>query len=224
MDITPNLVLEQLQGYVYIKDFEGHYLWSNRLAIKAAGLNTLSKFEGLSDYDAPWAQYAENYLSHDLDVKKKLTYDQIDMILFHDGTQKLLLNKKIPYKNKQGEVIALLGLAYELKSKDITSIARLLDAKNPFKDGKSIIISDNNYLQSKTNKLKLTIRETECLFFLMRGGTSKSIASRLGLSPRTIDAYTENIKIKFNCRYKAELIEKAMEYGMYHFIPNSLML
>ena len=222
MDIKPELILSQLPGSVIIKNLSNTFLWGNEKFLKTAGLKTLSKLEGLSDYDAPWAKYAQSYLSHDLDTAKGLMYKVIDPLPCKDRF-KIMLCSKTPYKNEQGEVVGILGMLTELKSPDILTISKLLGHKNLFKDGKSIVVSDNNYIQSRTNKLKLTTRETECLFYLIRGGTRKTIAKQLNLSPRTIDAHTEQIKLKFGCHHKAQLIELAIEDGFYHFIPDSVI-
>ena len=188
MDIQPDSILSQLPGSVLIKNLIQHLCLGNKAFVKATGLKTLCQLEGLNDYDAPWAQYAENYLAHDLDAAQGLVYNIIEPLPCKDNF-KIMLCKKVPYRNNDGVVTGVLGLSTELKSSDILTISKLLGHKNLFKDGKSIIVSDNHYIQSRTNKLKLTTRETECLFYLIRGGTRKTIAKQLNLSPRTIDAH-----------------------------------
>lgn len=58
----------------------------------------------------------------------------------------------------------------------------------------------------------LSKREAECLYFLLRGNTAKNIANILRLSPRTVEHYLENVKMKFNVRTKTELIEKTIDH------------
>lgn len=55
----------------------------------------------------------------------------------------------------------------------------------------------------------LSKRERECLVYLLNGQSAKETAGLLSLSPRTIEFYFENIKIKLNCHNKGEVFAKA---------------
>lgn len=57
----------------------------------------------------------------------------------------------------------------------------------------------------------LSKQQTECLRWLIKGMTAKQIAKSMNLSPRTIESYIENIKCKFNCTSRIDLIVKALE-------------
>lgn len=59
----------------------------------------------------------------------------------------------------------------------------------------------------------LTRREAECALRIIQGKTILTIAAELQLSPRTVEFYLKNIKSKFRCRTKAELIEKVLHSG-----------
>ena len=52
----------------------------------------------------------------------------------------------------------------------------------------------------------LTAQETCCMEELLKGGTYSDIAERLSLSPRTVEFYINNIKTKFLCDKKKELV------------------
>ncbi len=56
---------------------------------------------------------------------------------------------------------------------------------------------------------KLSRRERECLKFLIEEKSAKETAAILGLSPRTIEFYFENIKDKLSCWSKQEVLELA---------------
>ncbi|MBL8676913.1 MAG: helix-turn-helix transcriptional regulator, partial [Alphaproteobacteria bacterium] len=56
-------------------------------------------------------------------------------------------------------------------------------------------------------ELQLSQREYECLKNLLIGKTMKETAQELKLSPRTIESYLNNIKIKINAHTKSEIIE-----------------
>ena len=44
------------------------------------------------------------------------------------------------------------------------------------------------------DNIRLSKRETECIYYLIRGMTIKRIAQTLKLSPRTVESYIKNIK------------------------------
>ena len=56
--------------------------------------------------------------------------------------------------------------------------------------------------------LKLTKRQQQCAFLVMKGMTAKVIARELALSFRTVETYLQDLKAKLNCKNKTELILK----------------
>jgi DNA-binding NarL/FixJ family response regulator len=58
----------------------------------------------------------------------------------------------------------------------------------------------------------LSNREIEVFQMLGRGMTTKSIASKLGVSPKTIEAHRERIKTKLNLRNASELNCQAVQW------------
>ena len=58
----------------------------------------------------------------------------------------------------------------------------------------------------------LTPRERECLDHLVDGNTVKQIAFHMGLSPRTAELYVNNIKLKWQCYDRGELIRQGKEF------------
>lgn len=65
--------------------------------------------------------------------------------------------------------------------------------------------------------VKLTSKELQCLKLLHERHTSKEIAKVLRLSPRTIEDCLLNIKNKFGCESKFELIDIASENPIINF-------
>lgn len=60
----------------------------------------------------------------------------------------------------------------------------------------------------------LTKREAEVLKYVIVGYSAKKIARILNLSNRTIEAYSNSIKMKFRCSTKAEVIFAAIKNGL----------
>lgn len=96
----------------------------------------------------------------------------------------------------KGNVIAVSGVAI-----DITEDKKIFE--NALENFYSISLEGK---LSKKNSA-LTNRELQCISLLMRGHTSKMIANKLNLSRRTVEFYIENIKQKFGCTHKSQLIE-----------------
>ncbi len=87
-------------------------------------------------------------------------------------------------------------------------------------DFRSDVASLLPFIESNTTRTfgydKLTSREIEYLPFLTKGYSNKFIAAQLKLSERTVDDYIANIKYKFNCRTKQELIAKLAKIANIH--------
>ena len=62
------------------------------------------------------------------------------------------------------------------------------------------------------NESPLTLREREVLRLLSDGASSKDIAQRLGISPKTAQAHRENIKDKLGLRSIAEMVRYAIKH------------
>lgn len=71
----------------------------------------------------------------------------------------------------------------------------------------SYITADGYELKATNGFIRLTKREYECLNYLGNGATLKSIAKKLQLSPKTIEAHVSNIKLKTGIHYKVDLVD-----------------
>lgn len=65
---------------------------------------------------------------------------------------------------------------------------------------------DNVLLDGQFEGIYLTPREFDCLRVLKEGKTIKEIARGMELSPRTVEFYLKNLKAKFRCKSKTELL------------------
>ncbi len=62
------------------------------------------------------------------------------------------------------------------------------------------------FLDGEFSGIHLTPREFDCLQVLGEGKTIKEIARDMELSPRTVEFYLKNLKEKFGCKSKNELL------------------
>jgi len=65
-----------------------------------------------------------------------------------------------------------------------------------------------------TDAALLTRRQREILALISEGLTNKEVASRLHLSPRTVEMHVANALERLDCRSRSEAVKKAAESGM----------
>lgn len=58
-----------------------------------------------------------------------------------------------------------------------------------------------------SSKIFLSLRETQCIFYLARGKTSKEVAKSLDISPRTVETYLNSIRLKTGIQSKSTLLD-----------------
>jgi DNA-binding CsgD family transcriptional regulator len=80
-----------------------------------------------------------------------------------------------------------------------------LSCDEPFQKLQAKLLKDINSYANK--KMHLTRREIECIKYLSQGKTAKEIANFLKLSPRTIEAYLQNARLRLDCSSKSHLID-----------------
>lgn len=73
---------------------------------------------------------------------------------------------------------------------------------------RSSVVPRKHYLIDENDaSAYFTYREAQCMAQIMRGKTIKAAAQAIGLSPRTVEYYLKNMKAKFKCRTKSELMQ-----------------
>lgn len=65
----------------------------------------------------------------------------------------------------------------------------------------------------------LTTREREILEEVATGRSAKQIAQRVGLAPRTVERYIENIRYKLGARNRTHLVTLAIASGALEVEP-----
>lgn len=58
--------------------------------------------------------------------------------------------------------------------------------------------------------IDLTQREQQCLLHALKGLTAKRIAKLINISHRTVETHLENIRRKYGCSNKLELLAKIL--------------
>lgn len=204
----------RVTGIISEKNVDSQVTKCNDVFLKYAGVNSDDKVIGRTDLDFPWQEYAKVYRMHELDAINGNTYSTI-IPLKSNKDFMLFMHTKSPRLDHNNKIIGIYCHAVEILNADTAELIHTLSNYSPRKL-QSYSFERNNVA------IKLSTRQTETLFYLLRGKQTKAIAKIMDLSVRTVEYYISNIKIKFNCHTKSELIDRATELGFLEQIPNRL--
>lgn len=206
---------------VFKKNLNSVYTEMNEAAILLVGAKTKQDVIGINDYELPSkvSEIAPSAIKNDqIVLQEQKTIEFLEIFRGKSDIPRIYKTTKSPIII-DGIVQGILGYNIDITntfskmdwifSKDIKSISALITP--------AYTVCDNNFHSS------LTPRQSECLFFLIRGKTIKEIGKILGLSNRTIEYYIDIMKSRFGCTTKIELIDIALEKGYHNIIPATLM-
>ncbi len=180
-------------------------------------INSVEDAIGLADPVLPWAEYTEIYKKHDLDALNGLVYSTIVPIKDYKSRSFLTLNTRYPRRNDNGNIIGIVSCAVEIINPQLNNFQYL------FQESEISVHPGYYTIDYECQNLKLTQRESECLYYILRGKTTKMIGRILNISPKTVDKYISNLKALFNVNYKSELIDAALKLGYFGMLPKSLV-
>ncbi|MFI5406378.1 MAG: LuxR C-terminal-related transcriptional regulator [Nitrososphaerales archaeon] len=217
-------LLGQLPGFFNINDMESRVIYSNNRTAKIFGFPSEESLIGITAFDlrCPAVECAAAFVQQDSIVRKTgKALTLLDIHGYTDGT-KIFLTKKTPYIVNE-KISGSICYATEINTHSLSQICAAL-----IQSDKKYFTHRNNNERSyiigmNPNEKQLSERETECVFYLLRGMTSKQIGNAIGLSRRTVEAYIENIKIKLNCNKRSEIVEYGLRSGYLNYIPSHLI-
>lgn len=93
----------------------------------------------------------------------------------------------------------------------IKGVHKVLKGEKFFSLEISSLLINSVYSRPKNGIPFLTNKEKEVVSYLMEGFSSKEIADRLDVSPRTVETHRANVLNKFNLKNTTELIKKVVE-------------
>ena len=126
-------------------------------------------------------------------------------VMHHDGSQAYQINTMANYQLKNDKIIRVefmwdkpIGLVME----------NLAGVEKPGLSIPKIPVQE-----------LLTRRELECFFHVIQGKTAKQIAQVLNLSPRTVESYLDNVKLKLTLNSIPQVMEYAVANGLVAVSP-----
>ncbi|EHL31249.1 hypothetical protein LDG_6710 [Legionella drancourtii LLAP12] len=215
---------DQMPGVCGCKDLDSVFMHANQDYVDIIGLNHKEDIIGRTDFDMPCdtINAASMFREQDKRVIHSLQKMRIlDIHPFAGQIWKAYIFTKTPLMDGD----QCIGTIFH--GADITNAASLeigsLLARTKIEGVNNNLIGQDSYMLSQSfNDIKLTDRQSEVLFYLLRGKTAKQIGQYLNISARTVHEYMEQLRYKFNAQNKHELIDVAISYGFLNTVPESI--
>ena len=219
--------MQYLPGYALLKDIDSRYLDGNQRTAQLFGFSSHDQLCDISDYDinCAAAQSADLFVAQDHQLLKQVQdLSIIDMRPYVDGEPKSLLINKSLAVDDCGQAIAIVCQCSEINYKLLHEVVwRLALSTTQFTDHHQVKQAVNFYLCERFDGLGLSVRQSECLFYLIRGKTMREIGLILHISPRTVETHIDQIKHQLGCHTRSMLVEKVVNLGYAQFLPKSII-
>lgn len=189
----------------------------NETTIKTCGYTSVKTTIGKTVTEAAQQKTAAQVYEHDKTVLKheRLEIRELEFIRRMDDVCFPAVSFKYPLYSLDHKLIGIFGCSIVLTPENVGHLIVGISTL-----AQSGLLTPKNFNQTVQqyvvpgmvlNHLSLSKREIECLRLLSQGKTVKLCAEELRLSPRTVEHYLENVKVKLNVRTRTQLIEKALE-------------
>jgi DNA-binding CsgD family transcriptional regulator len=139
----------------------------------------------------------------------EFNFERLDNINYH------AFSLKFPWYGNNNQIVGIFICGISIVENNFSELIKFL---TQIKDMN--LLSSNNHSFFHQTMISSNIidgvyipkREMECLMYLTQGNTAKMTAQKLKISPRTVEYYIDNIKIKLNVHSKNELLNKVREF------------
>ncbi len=224
-------ILEAINTYnkstdcIFWKDLQSNYRMMNNQFARLVGFKSSNaSFNNLNDFAMPCkaSELADKFIAADQEViRTGRPVVSIEYCRYIDGSWRVHYDRKSPLLNSSGEMIGISCHAMDVT--DCPIMRSIIALTLPI--GKYHRISQQHSYQLKMSydNFDLSELQSETLFLMLRGMSSKEIARRLARSPRTIEKHRTKIKEKMGCQKQSQLFEKTIVSGAGLLIPQSLL-
>ncbi len=206
----PNLLLNLFELFalpysIYLLDKNGATLKINEVGAKVCGFQTPDQAIGKTIFDVSSGFSARDLLNNCESVLQKESVKLFDEFnTRYDGHALHFLSVKFPCYDTKHQLQGILGISIVIGehplAEAIMHLAELgLLPKNT---------PQNQVFSLQLENVYLTPREQECLEHTVKGYTAKQIAKKLSISPRTVEDYLNQTKLKLGVSTKQEMIQK----------------
>lgn len=216
---------DHIQGLYFCKNTQSIYTAISTYYAVGLGCQSSDEMIGRTDHEShsPIAELADTLVAEDkmiVDSQCKSTF--IKSLQFKRTEKpKIYLLEKTPLLNQDHEITGIAGMGVEIPDSHPAFRMLLLWNHTLYNDKPTQFSFEIGAFTG--SHMKLTEREDQCLFFTLRGKTSKEIAKILNISYKTAERHIENLKNKTQTKTKSQLIEKCLSEGLGSVLPKSLL-
>lgn len=218
--------IDQIPGFFGVLSLDSRFLMVNQTGVNWTGFKSSDQMMHLSygDVRCKAAEHANLFLKHDAKlINSEKTLKFLGYYCYQNNDWKVIFGQKYLLRDSRNNIIGLISQFNEYTRSKLFDLSRFLMTSEKFYNNKFSKEQFFYFIEDDFQETMLSKRQTECIFFLLRGKSLNEIATILKLSKRTVENYVEEIKIKFNCSCKADLIEKAILDGYMNIIPETLI-
>lgn len=218
--------INAMPGAIAWVNLDNSFFAVNQTCLDRSGFIKQDNAEGKSYADMPCriATCHQEFIAENDKAKTSAEDPEfLGLHCYHNDEWKVTYGVKKLIRNSEGQPIGICENFMELKNAHIANfLSQLAKLESHFQAPKKQICYQLTNSISP-NKFSLTERQSECLFYLLRGFNVPMIAERLDVSKRTVESHIENIKLKIGCFAKVELIEKALSEGWTGNLPRNIL-
>ncbi|MBV8047472.1 MAG: helix-turn-helix transcriptional regulator [Paludibacterium sp.] len=226
--ISPQLqhLFDTQPGSWGCRDLASRFLYANQLCAHFTGFLHKEELIGLTDLDlrCPAVACAPLFRAQDREVLQ--SGERLRILDIHccaDKKWRSFLTTKTPLRDKEKNIVGTIFCCQELNSRELLELGILLNKITHSAKDSALLTSSTSYTIGHPAKgPRLSPRQEEILFLLLRGRSARQIALALGIAARTVEWHQQILKEKFGARSKSELVEKAIELGHLHNLPPGL--
>lgn len=218
-------LLRQLPGLVVLSNKKSQCIYTNDYTAKTFGFKDSISMEGADSRSmrCPAVENAEDFIAQDqLVIQKGMGLTILDIHVYADGNGKVLLSKKTPFREKN-IIVGYIFHGMEIHATSLNQVCSTLIQSDKKYRAKTEVQQRSYVINPMNFKKSISKRELDCIFYLLRGNSMKMIAKILNLSPRTVESYLEQVRIKLKCTNRSDLIETCLAEGYLNYIPSNIL-
>lgn len=220
--LTPELdaVLAASPDLVVWKKPDLSWLGCNDSAAKMFGFKQRQDAVGAMDHDCPEKRIAELAEIWNDSDRKALTGKPLRRLeVIPDFVDPLIYVQKSLVRGQDGSPHMILVHALSVRCGLLADFAKAAMKLYWGESTKGLNLS----IEPTFNKWRLSPRESEVLFWSLRGVKGSALADQLGVSPRTIETHFEHIKNKMGAQSQKDVMEKVIAAGLLYVVPAHLV-